>query len=59
MGASIVGDALYGGRAEPGLNRFFLHARSLEIAHPMSGKKLKVESPLPAELAAVLRAHGL
>lgn len=59
VGAPIVGDALYGGRAEPGLDRFFLHARSLEITHPVTGQKLKIESPLPAELAAVLRAHGL
>lgn len=59
VGASIVGDTLYGGRPEAGLNRFFLHARSLEITHPGTGVKLKVESPLPEELAAVLRAHGL
>ncbi len=59
VGASIVGDSLYGGRAEPGLNRFFLHARSLQVTHPTTGSKLKVESPLPEELAAVLRAHGL
>ena len=59
VGASIVGDALYGGRPEPGLNRFFLHARSLQITHPITGVKLKVDSPLPEELAAVLRAHGL
>ncbi len=59
VGAPIVGDALYGGRAEPGFARFFLHARSLEITHPVTGQKLKVESPLPPELAAVLKAHGL
>lgn len=59
IGAPIVGDALYGGRDEPGLRRFFLHARSLEVTHPLTGQKLKVESPLPAELAAVLKAHGL
>ena len=59
VGASIVGDALYGGRAEPGFNRFFLHARSLEVSHPVTGQKLKVDSPLPDALSAVLRAHGL
>ncbi len=59
VGAPIVGDTLYGGREEPGLARFFLHARSLEVTHPLTGQKLKVESPLPEQLRAVLEAHGL
>jgi 23S rRNA pseudouridine1911/1915/1917 synthase len=59
VGAPIVGDALYGGREESGFNRFFLHARSLEITHPSTGARLKVESPLPAQLSAVLAAHAL
>lgn len=59
VGAPIVGDTLYGGREEPGFKRFFLHARSLEISHPVTGLRLKVESPLPAELAAVLAQHAL
>lgn len=53
VGAPIVGDALYGGVAEPRLNRFFLHAASLEVTHPKTGERLKVSSPLPQELAAV------
>lgn len=59
IGAPLVGDALYGGRPEPGLTRFFLHARSLELAHPGSGERLKVESELPPELKRVLEARGL
>lgn len=59
VGAPIVGDALYGGRPEPGLTRFFLHARSLEVTHPVTAARLKVESPLPAALETVLKAHGL
>jgi 23S rRNA pseudouridine1911/1915/1917 synthase len=54
-----VGDGLYGGREEPGLTRFFLHARSLEVTHPSTGARLRVEGPLPPELQAVLSAHGL
>ncbi len=57
VGASIVGDALYGGVAEPGLKRFFLHAASLGVRHPLTGDFLRVESPLPPELKAVLDAH--
>ncbi|MFT3709523.1 MAG: RluA family pseudouridine synthase [Archangium sp.] len=53
IGAPIAGDALYGGRAIAGLNRFFLHAASLELVHPVSGQKLKVESPLPTDLVSV------
>lgn len=54
VGAPIVGDTTYGGREEPGLTRFFLHASSLGVRHPVTGKFLRVESPLPEELGAVL-----
>ncbi|WP_225412058.1 RluA family pseudouridine synthase [Stigmatella hybrida] len=59
IGAPLVGDMLYGGREEPGLSRFFLHARALGFTHPETGKRLQVESPLPPELTEVLRKHGL
>lgn len=59
VGAPIVGDALYGGAPLPGLSRFFLHAASLAVRHPLSGKLVRVESPLPAELGAALEAVGL
>lgn len=54
VGAPIVGDTLYGGAEEPGLTRFFLHAVSLAVRHPVSGEMVRVESPLPAELTKVL-----
>lgn len=59
VGAPLVGDTLYGGREEPGLSRFFLHAQSLGFTHPVTGKAVHVESPVPAELTAVLQKHGL
>jgi 23S rRNA pseudouridine1911/1915/1917 synthase len=59
VGAPIVGDALYGGREEAGLGRFFLHARTLGLKHPVTGKEVRVESPLPEELRAALERHGL
>lgn len=59
IGAPIVGDTLYGGREEPGLNRFFLHAKALGVTHPVTGRRMHVESPLPEELRRVLEAHGL
>jgi 23S rRNA pseudouridine1911/1915/1917 synthase len=54
IGAPIVGDRLYGGRDEPGLGRFFLHAASLTLRHPDTGRPLTVEAPLPPALAEVL-----
>ena len=57
VGAPIVGDTLYGGAAEPGLDRFFLHAVSLGVRHPTTGDFLRVESPLPPDLAKVLDAR--
>ena len=59
VGAPLVGDTLYGGRPEPELGRFFLHARALGITHPVSGQPLWVQSPVPAELQACLQRHGL
>jgi len=59
IGASIVGDSLYGGRALDGLGRFFLHARSLEVTHPESGERIRVQSPLPEDLQQALRAVGI
>jgi 23S rRNA pseudouridine1911/1915/1917 synthase len=36
------------------LGRNFLHSAQLEFPHPSSGKLLKLEAPLPAELEAFL-----
>jgi 23S rRNA pseudouridine1911/1915/1917 synthase len=59
VGAPLVGDTLYGGREEPDLTRFFLHAKSLGFTHPVTGKRVQVESPLPEDLAKVLKQHDL
>jgi len=59
IGAPVLGDAAYGGRPLPSLDRLFLHARSLAVQHPSSRQKVRVESPLPEELSATLRALGL
>jgi 23S rRNA pseudouridine1911/1915/1917 synthase len=60
IGSPIVGDALYKGPSDPGLpHRFFLHARTLSVTHPVTGKRLLIKSPLPPELLSVLAARGL
>lgn len=35
------------------LQRQALHARSIELSHPVSGKVLRIESPIPADLLKV------
>jgi len=53
VGLPVVGDAVYGVR-EPALGRQFLHASRLAFTHPLTGERLDLESPLPADLEAFL-----
>jgi 23S rRNA pseudouridine1911/1915/1917 synthase len=55
-GHPLVGDKLYGGRLEFGLQRQGLHAERLAFAHPVGGQPLAFERPLPADLAQAWRA---
>lgn len=55
VGLPVVGDDVYGGAGlRLGLRRPFLHAAELRLDHPVTGRPLTFESPLPADLAAVL-----
>jgi 23S rRNA pseudouridine1911/1915/1917 synthase len=56
LGHALAGDVLYGGPAIHGLERHFLHAASMALAHPATGRDLVVESPLPPDLAGVVEA---
>lgn len=74
IGHPIVGDAVYGGRrripagASPQLlealasfRRQALHAARLRLTHPISGREMEWESPLPEDMAwlvAVLEADA-
>ncbi len=57
LGFPIAGDTKYGDPAwnkllkTQGLPRMFLHAKSFEFEHPISGEAMKVEAPLSKELA--------
>ncbi len=61
-GHPVVGDAVYGGARKrlpaslSKLDRPFLHAARLTLTHPTTGKRMTFESPLPADLVAVLSA---
>jgi len=55
LGHPIWGDTLYGKRTP--INDFYparqmLHAARIEIAHPLTGKPLRLEAPLPEDYAA-------
>ncbi|QLG89763.1 RluA family pseudouridine synthase [Chitinibacter bivalviorum] len=59
-GHAILGDDKYGdsavNRALPkqGLRRMFLHAWRLTLNHPLTGERMTLEAPLPAELQAYI-----
>ena len=67
--APLIGDPLYGGRPRfpraptdalrtqlEAFGRQALHAAKLELAHPATGERLAVESPLPEDMATLLEA---
>ena len=55
IGHAIVGDTTYGGAdAGLGIDRPFLHARSVALAHPATGEPVSFEAPLPVALRDVL-----
>jgi 23S rRNA pseudouridine955/2504/2580 synthase len=60
LGFPLAGDDKYGDFAwnkvlpRQGLKRMFLHAWRLSLAHPLDGRELTLESPLPSELASFI-----
>ena len=66
MGHPVAGDARYGdfpfnrlAKTRWGLRRMFLHARKLELPHPMTERKLRLEAPVPEDLLQVLSKMNL
>jgi 23S rRNA pseudouridine1911/1915/1917 synthase len=58
IGHPVAGDPVYGTgtsrRGPAGLGRLFLHSWRLELTSPSSGRLIRAEAPLPAELENVL-----
>jgi len=58
LGFPLAGDDKYGDfawnrtLARQGLKRMFLHAHRIGFAHPIDGREVVIESPMPSELAA-------
>jgi 23S rRNA pseudouridine1911/1915/1917 synthase len=55
IGHPVLGDPEYGRPGVLGLERQFLHAEHLALAHPVTGAPLDLRSPLPADLRAALQ----
>jgi 23S rRNA-/tRNA-specific pseudouridylate synthase len=59
IGHPVVGDRDYGGVREAlSVPRMFLHAEHLAFDHPVTGRPLSFDAPLPPDLAAVLASLG-
>lgn len=61
IGLPVAGDRAYGVADDLGLTRQFLHAHRLRFVHPVTGRELALESPLPEDLRLALeraRAGG-
>jgi 23S rRNA pseudouridine1911/1915/1917 synthase len=54
IGHPVAGDPEYGAAGRHGLERQFLHSARLAFPHPVTGERVEVHSPLPADLAAAL-----
>jgi 23S rRNA pseudouridine1911/1915/1917 synthase len=59
IGHPLLGDSTYGWKPNPALPvppRVMLHAEHLVFTHPMSGKVMDLQAPLPADFKAMLKA---
>jgi 23S rRNA pseudouridine1911/1915/1917 synthase len=56
IGHPVEGDPVYAGRAAQLLPRQALHAWKLAFTHPATGKVVRFESPLPGDIARVIKS---
>ena len=54
----LLGNTVYGGAADKGLDTQCLHARKLKFLHPRTGEEVALECPLPPYFTEVLRRLG-
>ena len=54
LGCPLTGDFLYGTENRALIGRPALHSAQLELAHPITGERLRFTAPLPADLAALI-----
>ena len=58
IGHPVVGDPLYGKRAKTAAERPLLHAYRLSFEHPVSGKRISVEAPIPEDMERFVGSHA-
>ncbi|MWD26571.1 RluA family pseudouridine synthase [Aquicoccus sp. SCR17] len=71
LGHPIIGDGKYGGSGQENLGdgwgaqlggeisrKLHLHARRIEFTHPVTGKRIEVEAPLPDHMARTWETLG-
>ncbi len=71
MGHPIIGDGKYGGSGQENLGdgwgamlggdisrKLHLHARSISLIHPVTGKRLVITAPLPEHMARTWKTLG-
>ena len=57
IGYPVIGDAVYSnGKNEFGVEGQCLHAKSLEFKHPITGKDMKLEAPLPEYFENIIKS---
>jgi 23S rRNA pseudouridine1911/1915/1917 synthase len=54
LGHPLAGDVLYGSKSSKLFPRQFLHAHTLAFKHPVDGRELNFEAPLPEDLTSAL-----
>ena len=59
LGHPVLGDVLYGYKHPgtvnfPDIPRFMLHATRLEFEHPLTGRAMEMEAPLPEDMLMVI-----
>ncbi len=54
LGCPLTGDFLYGTENRALIARPALHSARLELAHPVTGERLRFAAPLPADMAALI-----
>ncbi len=59
IGHPLLADVLYGGTPAAGMQRQALHAYRLAFAHPVDGRALAFEVPLPADMLQAMGQWGL
>ena len=54
QGHPVLGDKIYGRGKDPSIKRQMLHAQVIEFRHPITRNRLRLEAPLPKDMADLI-----